>query len=38
MAFARHLPKIRLEARELLSAQGLVDEEPAERITARAAS
>jgi MFS family permease len=38
MAFARHLPKIRLEARELLSAQGLVDEEPTERITARAAS
>ncbi|HXW63396.1 MAG TPA: MFS transporter [Candidatus Acidoferrales bacterium] len=38
IAFARHLPKIRGEARQLLSAQGLADEEPAEEITVRAVS
>ena len=38
VAFARHLPKIRLETRRLLSAQGLADEEPTEEMTARAAS
>jgi MFS family permease len=38
IAFARHLPKIRLEARQLLSAQGLADEDPMQEMTARAAS
>ena len=38
IAFARHLPKIRGEARQLLSAQGLGDEELAHEITVRAAS
>jgi MFS family permease len=36
IVFARHLPKIRLEARELLSAQGLVDPDPAQKMTPRA--
>jgi len=35
IAFARHLPKIRVEARELLSAQGLADADPAQEMTAR---
>jgi MFS family permease len=35
IAFARHLPKIRVEARQLLDAQGLADEA---EMTARAAS
>jgi len=38
IAFARHLPKIRGEARQLLSAQGLEDEELTQEITVRAAS
>ncbi len=38
IAFARHLPKIRGEARQLLSAQGLEDEELTQEITIRAAS
>ena len=38
IAFARHLPKIRVEARQLLSAQGLADEERTEGMTVRAAS
>jgi len=38
IAFARHLPKIRGEARQLLSAQGLEDEELTQDITVRAAS
>jgi MFS family permease len=38
MAFARHLPKIRVEARQLLSAQGLAGEELTQDMTARAAS
>jgi len=36
--FARNLPKIRVEARELLIAQGMVGGEPAEEIAARGAS
>jgi len=38
IAFARHLPKIRGEARQLLSAQGLADEELTHEVTVRAAS
>lgn len=38
IAFARHLPKIRAEAHQLLSAQGLADEDPMREMTARAAS
>jgi MFS family permease len=38
IAFARHLPKIQGEARQLLSAQGLADEELTQEITVRAAS
>jgi len=38
IVFARHLPKIRGEARQLLSAQGLADEELTQEITVRAAS
>ncbi|HEV2298490.1 MAG TPA: MFS transporter [Candidatus Acidoferrales bacterium] len=34
--FARNLPKLRVEARELLIAQGMAGGEPAETITARA--
>jgi MFS family permease len=36
IAFARHLPKIRVEARQLLSEQGLAGEERAEGVAARA--
>ena len=35
LLFARNLPKIRLEARQLIVAQGLSDGEPAEQLTAR---
>jgi MFS family permease len=35
LLFARNLPKIRLEARELLVAQGLADGNAAEQMTAR---
>jgi len=35
IVFARHLPKIRVEARELLSAQGLIESDPAQEIAAR---
>jgi MFS family permease len=38
IAFARHLPKIRVEARQLLTAQGLADEELTQEMTVRAAS
>jgi hypothetical protein len=34
IAFGRYLPKIRMEARELIDAQGLSDE-PVEEIAAR---
>ncbi|HKW88367.1 MAG TPA: MFS transporter [Candidatus Acidoferrales bacterium] len=34
--FARHLPKLRVEARELLIAQGMAGGEPADTMTARA--
>ncbi|HEV2340397.1 MAG TPA: MFS transporter [Candidatus Acidoferrales bacterium] len=34
--FARHLPKLRVEARELLIAQGMAGGEPADTITAHA--
>jgi MFS family permease len=33
--FMRHLPKVRLEARELLLAQGMIAAEPAEQIAVR---
>ncbi|HXX20051.1 MAG TPA: MFS transporter [Candidatus Acidoferrum sp.] len=36
--FARHLPKIRMEARQLLSEQGLAGEDPMKQIRVRAAS
>ena len=36
IAFARHLPKIRVEARRLLSEQGLSGDEPVEGVAARA--
>jgi len=35
IAFARHLPKIRGEANELLTAQGMAGAEAAEEIVAR---
>jgi MFS family permease len=37
-AFMRHLPKVRIEARELLIAQGMIAAEPAEQIVVRTAS
>jgi MFS family permease len=37
LLFARNLPKIRIEARELLVAQGMAGGEPAEQMTARIA-
>ena len=36
--FARNLPKIRVEARQLIVAQGMAGGEPAEEMTARSAS
>jgi len=36
IAFARHLPKIRVEANQLLSEQGLAGEESVEQMAARA--
>jgi MFS family permease len=36
IAFARHLPKIRVEAHQLLSRQGLASEESMQEMTARA--
>jgi len=36
--FARHLPKIRMEARQLLSEQGLAGEDPMQQVRVRAAS
>jgi MFS family permease len=33
--YARHLPKFRTEARQLLIAQGMVGGEPAEQVTTR---
>jgi MFS family permease len=38
IAFARYLPKIRAEARQLLSAQGMADSDVAEEIAARGVS
>jgi MFS family permease len=38
MAFGRNLPKIRVEARQLIIAQGLGGGEPAQEMTARAIS
>jgi hypothetical protein len=35
--FARNLPKIRVEARELIIAQGMAGGEPAQEVTARSA-
>ena len=35
--FARNLPKIRIEARELIIAQGMAGGEPAQEVTARSA-
>jgi MFS family permease len=37
-AFGRYLPKIRVEARELIIAQGLAGVEPAQEMTARVIS
>jgi hypothetical protein len=36
--FARNLPKIRVEARELIIAQGLAGGDPAQEITTQAVS
>jgi hypothetical protein len=36
--FARNLPKIRVQARQLIIAQGLAGGEPAQEMTARTAS
>jgi MFS family permease len=36
--FARNLPKIRIEARELIVAQGMAGGEPVQEVTARSAS
>lgn len=36
--FARNLPKIRVEARELIIAQGMAGGEPAQEVTARTGS
>ena len=36
VAFARHLPKIRMETHHLLSEQGLASEEPMQEMTVRA--
>ena len=36
--FARHLPKIRVEARELIIAQGMAGGEPSQELTARSVS
>jgi MFS family permease len=35
LLFARNLPKIRAEARQLIVAQGMIDGAPAEQMTAR---
>jgi cyanate permease len=35
IAFARYLPKIRVEARQLISAQGMGGNEPVQEIAAR---
>jgi hypothetical protein len=37
-AFGRYLPKIRVEARELIIAQGLAGGEPTQEMTARVIS
>ena len=36
--FARNLPKIRVQARELIIAQGLAGGDPAQELTARSVS
>jgi uncharacterized membrane protein YfcA len=36
--FARNLPKIRVEARELILAQGMAGGEPAQEVTASSAT
>ncbi len=38
VAFARHLPKIRVEARRLIVAQGMAAGEPAQELTANPVS